>query len=141
MIPASIIMLLLTLLSLALAADPTVKDCGAGKSIFTLNAASLLPPNPTPDQSVLFHIDYTVPTGVSISAGEARYAVTYNFIPLTPTVQPLCSVLACPTLPGRYTNDTSSLWPAGLSGSVITKLTWLDDSARLLLCVSIAAQF
>jgi len=138
---SSTVMFLLSLLSLGLAPAPTVKDCSAGKSLFTLNTASLSPPNPIPGQYVQFHIDYTIPTGVSISAGEARYAATYNFIPLSSTVEPLCSVIACPTLPGRYTNDSSSMWPSGLSGVLTTKVNWVDDSARNLLCISIVAQF
>lgn len=133
-------MWILLCLAAVSAVAPVLKNCGT-KTLFTLNTVSLSPANPVPNENVILHIGYTVPTGVSISAGEARYAVTYNFIPLTPTVQPLCSVVACPLTGGVYTNDTMSVWPSGLIGKVVTKITWVDTTSQALLCVSMTASF
>ena len=131
---------LITLLGLSFAVPPVVKDCGVGKTLFTVDAVSLLPSNPTPNENVTLHLEYTVPTGVLITGGEAKYTVTYNFIPLSPTVEPLCSNIPCPLGAGSYRNDSVSLWPSGLTGSVTTILTWTDDVSRPLLCISIAAK-
>lgn len=129
----------LSLLMTVLAAPPTVKDCGGGKTRFVLNTVSLSPLNPSPNDAVTLHLDYTVPPGTLVTGGEAKYSATYNFIPLTPTVEPLCSNIPCPLGPGRYVNSTVSTWPSGLTGSLTTTLRWSDDAATSLLCVSIAA--
>jgi hypothetical protein len=130
---------LLSLLTAVVAAPPTVKDCGGGKTRFVLNALSLSPSNPSPNDAVTLHLDYTVPPGTLVTGGEARYSATYNFIPLTPTVEPLCSNIPCPLGPGRYLNSTVSSWPSGLTGTLTTILRWSDENAHSLLCISIAA--
>ena len=116
-----------------------VVDCGLnGKSLFTIHAVSLDPPHPVPNQNVSLHLEYSVPAGVTINDGEARYAVTYNSIPLTPTVEPLCRNIPCPLSTGSYSNTSYMLWPSGLSGSLVTKITW-TSGARQLLCIAITA--
>jgi hypothetical protein len=121
-------------------ADPTVKDCGGGKTIFTVNSVSLTPSNPLPNDDVTLHLDYTVPNGALITGGDATYSVTYNFIPLSPTTEALCSNIPCPLGPGRYVNSSISKWPSGLTGSLTTTLKWTDQSANQLLCISILAK-
>lgn len=116
-----------------------ITDCGAGNSLFRVNAVSLTPPQPVPNERVSLHLDYSVPAGVTINGGDAKYAVTYNFIPITPTVEPLCKNIPCPLSSGSYSNSTYMLWPSGLSGSLVTKITWTDPSARQLLCILITA--
>ena len=118
---------------------PIVKDCGLGKTVFTINSVSISPPNPNPNDQVTLHLDYTVPVGVTIHGGEAKYAVVYNFFPLSPTVEPLCSDIPCPLSSGTYKNSSVSTWPSGLSGSFSSTLTWVDENSQKLLCVSIAA--
>ena len=120
--------------------NPVVKDCGGGKTIFFLNAASIDPPNPAPNDAVTLHLDYTVPPGTLVTGGEAKYSATYNFIPLSPTVEPLCSNIPCPLGPGRYVNNSISRWPSGLSGSLTTTLRWSDEAANPLLCINIIAK-
>jgi hypothetical protein len=121
-----------------LAAAPVLRDCGGAKSVLTLNSFSLTPAVPSPGDSVTLSIDYTVPEGVVLTGGVATYAFTYNFIPLNPTTEPLCSAIPCPLGPGRYTNHTVSQWPSGLSGSFTIKNTWRDDGGAQLICLSIA---
>jgi len=116
-----------------------VTDCGGGKSVFTISALSLAPAQPVAGENVSLHLEYSVPAGVTVTAGEARYAVTYNFIPLTPTVEPLCRNIPCPLSTGSYSNTTYMLWPSGLSGSLTTKITWVDPTAKQLLCINIVA--
>lgn len=136
--------MLISLLSLLLAVTavpPTVKDCSNGASVFQINAASISPTDPIPGQNVTLHLEYTVPNGVIITGGQAKFAVTYNFIPFSPTIEPLCEDIPCPLGPGSYSNDTVSMWPSGLSGTVISTLTWQDENAKQLLCISITAKF
>lgn len=114
----------------------SVKDCGGNQATFRMNELSVRPVNPNPGDDVILHVQYTVPEGVFINDGTATYAIKYNFIPLSPTVEPLCKDLPCPLGPGTYTNETITAWPSGLTGSVSTKITWADEKGALLACIS-----
>lgn len=128
------------LVSLYAVLNATVKDCGSGTSVFQMNAMSLDPANPAPGQRVGFSIDYTVPPSTTVSDGTARYELTYNFIPFSPTTEPLCSNVPCPLGPGRYSNTTYSTWPTGLSGSIMSRMKWLNPNGALLLCSEISGK-
>ncbi len=125
---------------LSLVVPPTIRDCGVGTSVFTINSLSLTPADPKPGDQVGLNLDYTVPPGVVITGGQAKYDVTYNFIPFSPTVEPLCQDVPCPLGPGTYKNTSYSAWPTGLSGTVNTKITWLDEVDTQLLCIGISAK-
>jgi hypothetical protein len=121
-----------------LASAATVKDCGAGNSLFTIQGLGLTPTNPSPGQDVTLHLEYDVPDGAMIIGGIAKYAITLNFIPFQPSTEPLCQDIPCPLGPGSYTNDTVSAWPSGISGSFTSKMTWADEVGTQLLCVQIS---
>jgi hypothetical protein len=123
-----------------MAALVSVKDCGAGKAAFKIHELSVNPVMVNPGEPLTLHMKYEVPQGLLVKSGTAKYAVNYNFIPLSPTIEPLCSNVPCPLGPGIYTNDTKTTWPTGLSGSVTTTITWLDESSKLLACIAIASK-
>jgi len=125
---------------LALTIAPTVTDCGLDKSVFKVNSVGLLPLDPKPGERVAMNLDYTVPPGVTVTAGQAKYEITYNFIPITPTIEPLCQNIPCPLGPGTYVNSTYSNWPTGITGTVKTKITWADETGKQLLCIGIVAK-
>jgi hypothetical protein len=127
-------------LSLYAVLNATLKDCSSGTSVFTVNTMSLDPPNPAPGQQVGFTLDYTVPPSTVVTDGTARYEMTYNFIPLAPTIQPLCSNIPCPLESGRYLNTTYSMWPTGLSGTIMTRMKWLDTTGTILICTEISGK-
>jgi len=130
---------MIALLGFLLAASPVLKDCAiGGNSVFKLNSFSLSPTNPIPGNPVTLNMDYTVPEGVIVNGGVATYSVTYNFIPLTPTTEPLCANIPCPIGPGRYSNHTITQWPSGVSGSFTIKNMWADENNAQLLCLSIS---
>jgi hypothetical protein len=117
-----------------------VRDCGAGTSVFTVNSVALDPISPVPGQNVTLSLDYTVPAGTTVVGGQTEYDITWNFIPFEPSYGPLCSDIPCPIGPGQYKNQTTSLWPASVSGYVTSQVKWLDEASRLLLCIEIAGQ-
>ena len=125
---------------LSLIVPPTVRDCGAATSVFKINSVSLTPADPKPGEKVGLNLDYTVPSGVTVTGGQAKYDITYNFLPLSPTIEPLCQDIPCPLGPGTYLNTTYSTWPTGLSGTLNTKITWLDEVGTQLLCIGIVAK-
>jgi len=77
---------------------------------------------------------------ISNSAGHtATYAVTYNFIPLTPTVDSLCAdqeTDKCPLAIGHHHSESYSDFPTGLSGTLVSKITWKHEDGRQILCLS-----
>jgi len=114
-----------------------VKDCSSGTSLFILNSAVVMPDTPKAGDNVSLTIDYTVPTNMTVTDGTAEFAITYAFIPITPTIEPLCANVACPVVAGRYTNESISVWPSGISGTVTTQMKWYNTGHDLLLCVGI----
>lgn len=117
-----------------------VRDCAPGNSVFEVNSVSLEPPTPVSGQNLTLFLDYTVPDGVLITDGTAEYDITYNYIPFTPSTEPLCQNIPCPLGPGRYQNSSTSVWPQDLSGLLVTELKWYDPAQNLLLCVEISGQ-
>jgi len=126
---------------IALSVAPTIRDCGVGTSVFKINSVSLTPTDPMPGELVAMNLDYTVPSGVTVVDGQAKYDITYNFMPFSPTIEPLCQDIPCPLGPGTYMNSTYSTWPSDLSGTVNTKITWLDMTGTQLLCIRLTANF
>lgn len=129
---------ILSLLTFAFA--PVVKDCGSPTTLFKINAVSLSPIDPVPGHNVTLHLDYTVPNGLVVTDGQASYTVVYNFMPMTPTIEPLCKNIPCPLSAGTYSNDTTSLWPSGISGTLTTTIRWSNQDSKPLLCIRIDAR-
>jgi hypothetical protein len=123
-------MLLALLLSAINAA--TVTLCGG---TFSVLDCSITPTNPVPGDNVTLHMQYAVPS--LITDGTSQLTFTYNFLPLTPVVEPLCSNVPCPLEPGTYFNDTVFSWP-DVSGTFTSVMKWTDPSSKLLLCIKIS---
>ena len=112
----------------------TIKDCGLSKSLFKINALGFWPDPSVRNGNSTVSLDYTIPEGVNINGGRATYTVTYNYIPLSPTTESLCSnTVVCPLVPGTYNKSTSSVFP-DVTGSMSIKAQWFDDTNNLLLC-------
>jgi hypothetical protein len=118
-------------LSLLTSVAASINDCGGGKSMFTVNALGFWPDPAFKNANSTISYDYTVPT--TINSGTAEYSVTYNFIPLSPTIEDLCTQTKCPILPGQYNQSSSSIFP-DVSGSITIKTRWFDNAKNLLLC-------
>jgi hypothetical protein len=117
-----------------------VSDCGAGTSVFKVNSVDLDPVSPAPGQNMTLTLDYTVPSGTVVAGGQTEYDVTWNFIPLEPSFEPLCQDIPCPLGPGTYRNQSTSLWPDSVSGYITSQMKWMDEAGNLLLCIEIAGQ-
>ena len=112
----------------------SVSDCAAGKSVFQINSQGFSPEPPVAGENVTLWIDYTVPDGVTVNGGSAKYSVTYNGIPFPASTEDLCTQITCPQVPGTYNITSTSEWPSGLSGKIVTKIQWYDESGAELLC-------
>jgi hypothetical protein len=112
----------------------TVADCGAGKSLFQIVDQGFSPEPPVSGQPYDYWFYYTVPDGVSVDAGTAKYSLNLNGIPFTPSTEDLCTQTFCPKTTGSYNESSHDTWPGGVSGKVVTKLEWFDADGNLLLC-------
>ena len=121
-------------------ASNSVTDCSKGTSVFKFTGGSLLPDPVVPGQDSSITLNLEIPPGTNVNAGTAKYSFSFNGIPFAPTTEDLCSDVACPLLPGPYTNTTTSVFPSGVSGKVTTKIEWFDVANNRLLCVDVTAK-
>ena len=132
-------MLILSFL-LSVFAQTTVKDCAPGSSVFVLNSLSVEPNTPLVNQNYTVNLAYTVPEltveSGTVESGTATYSLTYNFLPIAPTTEDLCLDTVCPITPGPHSQSSTSLFP-DVSGTLVAKSQWFDDSSNLLLCYQI----
>ena len=127
--------LIVPLLAFLAFADAKVTDCTkASASRFTIQSLSLTPEQVSPGENVTLGLLYTNPA--LVSDGTVRTSVTYNFIPLTPTVEPLCKSVACPLEPGQHDGGVSYAFPTGLTGTVVTKIVWTVMNIEVL-CIQL----
>lgn len=133
--PYYIIMLGL-FISLLATACASVSDCSNGKALFTIDSMSFSPDPTVPGQNSTLILSLSVPE--QVTNGTATYTSTYNFLPLTPTVDDLCGVtVPCPINVGKL--DTVSSYPidASLYGTLTLKIEWAELTGRQLLCVTV----
>jgi hypothetical protein len=130
----SLVLLAAAALSIFSPVSSTVADCGAGKSVFSIKDQSFSPEPPVAGESYDYWFYYEVPDGVTVDAGTAKYSLSLNGIPFTPTVEDLCAQTACPKTPGFHNETSTDIWPSGVSGKIVTKLEWFDAQGTLLLC-------
>ena len=114
-----------------------ITSCNKATAIFKINALGFWPDPAVRNENSTISFLYTVPDpGITGIGATAVYTVTYNFIPLTPTVEDLCKNIACPVLPGTYNLSTSSTFP-DVAGSLVSKIEWKNQDGAQLLCASI----
>jgi hypothetical protein len=130
----SVVLLAFALASLFSPSRSSVADCGAGKSVFTILDQSFSPEPPVANQLYDYWFVYQVPEGVEVNEGTAKYSLSLNGIPFTPSTEDLCSQTSCPKVAGIHNETSTDTWPSGVSGKVVTKLEWFDASGNLLLC-------
>jgi hypothetical protein len=115
----------------------SVSDCSKGASQIKINSMVFQPDPPVKGENSTLILDLNVPT--EIQAGTATYSFTYNFIPLSPTVEDLCTQVpgGCPIKAGPLQLVSSYPIDASLRGTIVAKIEWKDTANVQLLCVSI----
>jgi hypothetical protein len=121
-------------------ASNSVTDCSKGTSVFKFTGGSLLPDPVVPGQDSSITLNAVIPAGTNVNSGTAKYSFSFNGIPFSPTTEDLCSDVACPLLPGPYTNTTTSTFPTGVSGKVVTRIEWFNTAGNRLLCADVTAK-
>ena len=119
---------------LASVTQAQVTDCAAGKSVFQINSQGFGPNPPVVGENATLWIDYTVPEGITVDSGTAKYSINLNGIPFSPTVEDLCTQIECPQVPGTYNISSASIWEGGVSGKITSTIQWYDAAGTELLC-------
>jgi hypothetical protein len=127
----------IAILALLLTANASVSDCSKSTSLFKITSMTFGPDPPVKGENSTLLLSMNVPAAVT--GGRATYSVTYNFIPLTPTTEDLCTVApaGCPIAAGTLDTVSSIPFDGSLSGSITFKIEWKDLAAQQLMCVSI----
>ena len=114
----------------------TIAYCSSGTA--TNFVATISPEQPKAGDEVTTTFNYDLTK--EITGGTATYSITYNFLPLSPTVDQLCddqagSADTCPLMVGHHTDISKQIWPSGLGGTLVTTIKWLDQDGSDVLCL------
>lgn len=113
----------------------SIRDCSNGFSQFKLAALDFTPVSPKSGDMTVMTVQFNNP-GLPVTDGTVTTNVKYNFLPLEPSVDPLCSNTECPIVTGFNDRSTSNPWP-NIAGSINTKIVWTDVSGNQLLCIQL----
>jgi len=127
--------LILALLSTSLG---SIQDCSNGLSTFKLTSLALVPESPLPGENVNMIVQFTNP-GPDVNNGSVSTSITYNFLPLTPTVESLCDNTDCPLVNGFNDRSTNTTWP-DISGIVTSTIVWNAFDNSQLLCIKLSVK-
>jgi hypothetical protein len=114
----------------------TYKSCGTSTDIAQKVIMSVDPVIPVKDYLFDLGADFSK----EVNGGTSVYSVTYNFIPLSPTTNDLCteinnSNITCPLKVGTYGIQSKGTVPDGLSGTVTIKNEWFNIEKERILCI------
>jgi len=123
--------LLLTSLGLS-ASVATLVACDPTLTAFTIKGQGFSPSPPVQGKDATLWIDFAVPDGSAVNGGSAKYSISFNGIPFSPTTEDLCTQVTCP-IQSQNLSSTNQ-WPSGLSGKIVSKIQWYDVSGAYLLC-------
>ena len=132
--------LLTALLFVPAISQNTIRDCSSGKSLFKFISGSLEPSPVIPGENATLSLSAEIPAGTTITAGTAKYSISFNGIPFTPSTEDLCTQVVCPLVSGPYKDSSVSVFPTGLTGKIVSKIEWFDSSSTLLLCTEITSK-
>jgi len=103
-------------------------SCGKPTDIAQNIVLDIDPILPQTDYTLYLNADFSK----EVVKGTSKYTVTYNFIPLSPTVNDLCTEIAssnitCP-LNNHISSQSKGSIPSGLSGTTTIKNEWFTDA-------------
>jgi hypothetical protein len=112
----------------------SIRECSNGNGRAAVLGFDSEPVNPIAGDEVTLWVAYDLPAP-EITGGTATYSFTYNGIPFPATAKPLCDETACPKQIGFNNESSSSTFPSGISGKVVSSIRWNDQNDDLVWCV------
>jgi hypothetical protein len=116
--------------------DATIKNCASGSSIFQITELSLKPDPIVPGEPLDMTLLFINPSSY-ITDGSVTTTLQLNYVPFSPTTEPLCKNTKCPLINGLNDRSTSSTWPSNIYGKVSSRIEWFDQNGLLMLCIQI----
>jgi hypothetical protein len=129
-----LVTLIIAALGVIQGTNASIKDCGAGQTVFQLTELALIPDPPIKGKPVDMKVVFNNP-GAEVSDGTVTTTLSLNFIPFQPSTEPLCTNTICPIVSGLNDRSTSNIWPDTVSGTVSSKITWKGPNSENLLCI------
>jgi len=113
-----------------------VSSCGDSTDLMQNVVLSVEPKLPQTDYTLYLNGDLIQ----TITKGTSKYEITYNFIPISPTTEDLCSEInlsniSCPLLNGFISSESKGTIPVDLSGSLTIKNKWFNNDQIKILCM------
>ena len=113
----------------------TYKSCGTPTDIAQNLELDIDPKLPEINYKLYLNADFSK----EVTGGSSKYTITYNFIPLSPSVNDLCTEIAssnitCP-LSNHISSESKGTIPSGLSGSTTIKNEWFNFEGERILCM------
>jgi hypothetical protein len=119
---------------LLIAATVSLRDCGnpaTDQAIIT--GMGFSPSNPNPGDPTELWVAYDLKS--TLTGGTATYSFTLNGLPFSPTVDDLCTQTSCPKEVGTYNETSKSTFPSGVSGKIVSKITWANQDKQPVWCL------
>ena len=117
-----------------LTATVSLRDCGnptTDQAVIT--SMGFTPSDPLPNENTTLWVAYDLKS--PITSGTATYSLSLNGIPFTPAVNDLCTETSCPKEIGSYNETSSSLFPDGVSGKLVSKIQWKNQDKQPVWCL------
>jgi hypothetical protein len=112
----------------------SIRDCSDGLGRAVVVGFDSLPTNPVGGDNVSLWVAYDLPEP-PITGGIARYAYALNGIPFPASEYDLCTQTKCPKEVGFNNESSSSIFPSGISGKIVSSISWTDQNDELVWCV------
>lgn len=112
----------------------SIRDCSNGQGRATLLAFDSQPSNPVAGDNLTLWVAYDLPAP-TITSGTAEYKYNLNGIPFPATKDDLCTQTTCPKEIGFNNESSWSIFPSGVSGKIVSSITWKDQNDDLVWCV------
>ena len=114
----------------------TYSSCGTASDLAQNLVLDVNPKLPVSDYMLSLGADLSK----EINSGTSTYDITYNFIPLTPTTNDLCSEInksniTCPLGRGVIGMESKGTIPNGVKGTTVIKNQWFNSDGARILCM------
>lgn len=118
-----------------LASTVTLRNCGSSSDQATILGMGFAPQSPSPGELTELWVAYSLKA--PITGGTATYAYSFNGIPFSPTIEDLCTQTLCPKAIGVYNETSSSDFPSGITGKIISTIKWADQNTKPVWCTEL----
>ena len=121
-------------LVLLMGASVSLRDCGnPATDQAQIMSMGFSPSSPVAGDNTTLWVSYDLKS--ALTSGTATYSVSLNGIPFTPTVDDLCTQTSCPKDIGFYNETSSSDFPSGITGKIVSKIQWKNQDNLPVWCV------